>query len=62
MPTVMAKRSARDEATDSPVVWFAVLERGRLAHDFALAARAVQELKRLGVTVKYNRAREPCHG
>ena len=62
MATATEKRRARDEVADSPVVWFALLERGRLAHDFILAARAVQELKRLGVTVKYNRPREPRHG
>jgi hypothetical protein len=46
---------ARQEAADSPVAWFAVLERAKLTHDFARAAYAVQELERLGVRVKYQK-------
>jgi hypothetical protein len=51
----------RQEAVDSPVAWFAVLERAKQTGDFATAARAVQELERLGVKVKYHKAREPRH-
>lgn len=43
------------QETDSPTVWFAVLERARLTNDFDLAARAQSELKRLGVVVRYSR-------
>lgn len=45
----------RQEAADSPVAWFAVLERAKQTGNFAKAARAVQELTRLGVSVKYRR-------
>jgi len=45
----------RREAADSPVAWFAVLERAKQTGDFAKAAHAVQELTRLGVSVKYRR-------
>ena len=48
-------QKAREEAADSPVVWFAVLERAKQTGDFATAARAVQELERLGVKVKYRK-------
>ncbi len=40
-------------AEDSPVAWFAVLERARQSNDFETAAKARQELERLGVKVKY---------
>lgn len=46
-----SERDARDCAT----AWFAVLERAKQAGDFATAARAVQELERLGVKVKYQK-------
>ncbi|MCX5653724.1 MAG: hypothetical protein NTY65_03625 [Planctomycetota bacterium] len=46
---------AKQEAVDSPVAWFAVLERAKQTGDFAKAAHAVQELTRLGVSVKYRR-------
>ena len=45
------------DATDSPVAWFATLERARRDNDFELAARAMRELRRLGVVVKYHRRR-----
>jgi len=38
---------------DSPVAWFVVLERARLDGDFARAAEAQRELRRLGVLVRY---------
>jgi len=63
MGTATATRAhdEADEAADSPIVWFALLERGRLAHDFALAARAERELQRLGVKVKYQRPKGSRH-
>lgn len=48
-------RINRDRYADSPVVWFVVLERARRDSNFELAAKARQELDRLGVTVKYRR-------
>jgi hypothetical protein len=50
-----AKQTNR-RAEDSPVVWFAVLERARQSNDFETAAKARQELERLGVKVKYTRS------
>lgn len=47
----------RDSPTDSPVAWFAVLERARRIEDFEMAAQALRELERLGVRVKYHSAR-----
>ena len=49
------KRISRDKYADSPVAWFVVLERARHDRNFELAAKARQELDRLGVTVKYRR-------
>lgn len=46
---------ARQEAADSPTVWFAVLERARLANDAALVEEAQHSLLRLGVTVTFDR-------
>ncbi len=43
---------------NSPVAWFAVLERAKQYSDFELAAKAKQELERLGVTVKYHKAQQ----
>ena len=43
---------------DCATAWFAVLERARLDNDFARAADAVRELRRLGVQVKFDRKRE----
>jgi len=49
---------ARREAAQSPTAWFAALERARDTNDFELAAQAVRELKRLGVTVRFHRRRK----
>lgn len=49
-------RRARKAANESPVAWFAVLERARSERDYKRAAHALDELKRLGVTVTYRRA------
>ncbi len=46
---------ARREAAESPTAWFAVLDCARNKQDFELAAKAVRELKRLGVTVRFHR-------
>lgn len=51
---------ARQEAADSPVAWFVVLERARQDDDFALAARATRELRRLGVVVKHHKQKAPA--
>jgi hypothetical protein len=39
---------------DDPVIWLPLLERGRRTGDFELAARAQQELARLGIRVRYD--------
>ena len=48
----------REAADNSPVAWFVMLERARQANDFAMATKAIRELKRLGVTVKYKGSRK----
>ena len=50
------KQINKDNYADSPVVWFVVLERAKKDNDFDLAARAKQELERLGVIVNYRKA------
>jgi hypothetical protein len=40
---------------DEPVYWFVLLEKAVHRGDFAEAARAVRELKRLGIDVNYRR-------
>ncbi len=47
---------------NSPSVWFMRLERAKNLNDFEGAATAVRELRRLGVTVKFDRRKEvgPC--
>jgi hypothetical protein len=40
---------------DEPVYWFVLLEKAVHRGDFDEAARAVRELKRLGVDVSYHR-------
>ena len=49
------KRKSKNKYSDSPVAWFVVLERARQDSNFQLAAKATQELDRLGVLVKYRR-------
>lgn len=44
---------ARREAVDSPTAWFCVLERAQRSHNYETAARAQQELERLGVSVSF---------
>jgi hypothetical protein len=48
------------EARNSPTAWFAVLERARLTGDKVLERRAVAHLKRLGVSVQFDR--KPAEG
>ena len=49
------KSISNNKYADSPVAWFVVLERARQDSNFQLAAKATQELGRLGVIVKYRR-------
>ncbi len=42
------------KVTESPTAWFAVLERARMAGDYALAERATKELHRLGVEITFH--------
>ncbi len=44
---------------DSPAGWFVVLERARETNEYEAAGRALRELRRLGVIVKY-RPRKRC--
>jgi hypothetical protein len=44
-------RSIGEELADSPVLWFALLERARLTSDRALERRARRALARAGITV-----------
>jgi hypothetical protein len=53
--------TAKDNAAESPVAWFAVLERARETEDFEAAAEAVQQLERLGVKVKFRKPRGARH-
>lgn len=60
----MAKRHRKNKVyqpEDSPAAWFVMLERARQTNDSALAARAQQELNRLGVTVTYKTIGAPPH-
>jgi hypothetical protein len=49
------------EVQDSPVYWFAVLTAARKKGDYALAAEADRQLRRLGVRVTYPGARGDRH-
>ncbi len=46
---------------NSPVAWFVVLEQARQKKDFETAAKAEQELRRLGVIVKYGKANKETY-
>ena len=48
-PTTLSE----DLARRSPTAWFAVLERARLNGDVSLEAHALEQLRRLGVDVKF---------
>ncbi|MBN2019294.1 MAG: hypothetical protein JW749_03615 [Sedimentisphaerales bacterium] len=43
------------DAFNNPVAWFLMLERAKQLHNFELAAKALRELERLGVIVKYRK-------
>jgi len=43
---------------DSPIAWFYMLEDARRRNDFERAAKAKQELERLGVRVEYTKSRK----
>ncbi len=49
---------AVSEANKSPTAWFAVLERARLTGDKSLERRAMVQLKRLGVSVRFQNERQ----
>ena len=54
----MSRQPNRPESidpTNSPIAWFAVLERARYVQNFERAADALRELKRLGVIVRYRK-------
>jgi hypothetical protein len=53
MPKEQRKKEPARPPEDSPVVWFAVLERAKRTNDFDLAAQARRELVRLGVKVSF---------
>jgi hypothetical protein len=50
-----ATLDAEPPVTDWPLYWFAALEKAVGAGNFEAAARAVRELRRLGVDVTYRR-------
>jgi hypothetical protein len=45
---------------DEPVYWFVLLEKARHRGAFDEAARAVRELERLGVSVRFRKGRATC--
>ena len=52
----MSKTLKEPPAEDCATVWFARLEQAKETNDFESAADAVRELRRLGVTVKFDAA------
>src|SRR5262245_48881611 len=54
----MAARQQLPDHRDEPTYWFAVLEIARDQGDFETAAEAQQQLRRLGVWVRYQRPRK----
>lgn len=54
---VMSKEQLITEAQQTPTYWFLVLETARETGDFQAAAEAQHRLRRLGVTVLYERPR-----
>ena len=55
MPTTCNQKTPR-RPEDSPVAWFVVLEDARNRGDVAAEQRALNELRRLGVTVAFEPA------
>ncbi len=47
------KKVAADPITESPVYWFALLEKSVAKGDMETAGKAAAELRRLGVEVRY---------
>jgi len=47
------RRTKPDEAENSPTAWFALLERARQTGRPDLEQRAMEELRRLGVEVRF---------
>jgi hypothetical protein len=50
-------RNAAGRIPSGPIYWFVVLEKALAVNDFEAAARAQEELDRLGVAVTYPRLR-----
>lgn len=42
------------QVNDSPTAWFVLLERARRSNDAKLEAKALAELRRLGVDVRFD--------
>lgn len=53
--TNQPSRPKPPDATDSSVAWFCVLSQARSTDNYALALKANQHLKRLGVDVRFRR-------
>jgi len=51
----MGAEIATKEFSDSPIAWFAVLEAALQRGDLRRAAQAQEQLRRLGVTVRFGR-------
>jgi len=51
-----------EEWRNSPIAWFAVLQRGLAEGDYELASEAQNQLKRLGVTVSFQREKSGSSG
>lgn len=49
----MSPTAISEAARQSPTAWFAVLERARLTGDKSLERRAIAQLRRLGVSVRF---------
>jgi hypothetical protein len=59
----MNQQAEELNASDSPIVWFVVLETARKENNFELAARAKAELARLDIIIKYRKpVRKSCAG
>lgn len=55
MPTHDKIREAGERAAESPVAWFAAFEAAMNRRDLPAARRALEELRRLGVRVTFER-------
>ena len=52
-------KGKKDNFANSASAWFLVLDRARHERDFTTAAEAQEQLKRLGVSVKFHRRKVP---